>query len=307
MVRLMICLSALLLGGGADLLSARGRELVAGSYNIRCDTPVDGDNAWPYRKERVEALIRFYGFDVLGVQEAKPSQMSDLRAMPGFASVGVGRDGGDRGEYSAIFYRTDRLRVLDSGTFWLSETPDTVSKGWDAALNPDMHMGQDEGSAHGARVLFFQYPFRSRRPRGEAPVGRIACRAYPGRSGRQISGALHGRFQRSCRERTGGRDEDRTARCPRGVADACVRTFVQLCRIPRSGSREAQEPYADRLFVRKRPRAGTDLRLAVRLGREESSLGPFPAARRDRIRLRKKSGRFRQASVAKCEDCLRNA
>ena len=87
MVRLMICLSALLLGGGADLLSARGRELVAGSYNIRCDTPVDGDNAWPYRKERVEALIRFYGFDVLGVQEAKPSQMSDLRAMPGFASV----------------------------------------------------------------------------------------------------------------------------------------------------------------------------------------------------------------------------
>ena len=135
MVRLMICLSALLLGGGADLLSARGRELVAGSYNIRCDTPVDGDNAWPYRKERVEALIRFYGFDVRGVQEAKPSQMSDLRAMPGFASVGVGRDGGDRGEYSAIFYRTDRLRVLDSGTFWLSETPDTVSKGWDAALN----------------------------------------------------------------------------------------------------------------------------------------------------------------------------
>ena len=80
-------------------------------------------------------MIRFYGFDVLGVQEAKPSQMSDLRAMPGFASVGVGRDGGDRGEYSAIFYRTDRLRVLDSGTFWLSETPDTVSKGWDAALN----------------------------------------------------------------------------------------------------------------------------------------------------------------------------
>ena len=134
MVRLMICLSALLLGGGADLLSARGRELVAGSYNIRCDTPMDGDNAWPYRKERVEALVRFYGFDVLGVQEAKPSQMSDLRAMPGFASVGVGRDGGDRGEYSAIFYRTDRLRVLDSGTFWLSETPDTVSKGWDAEL-----------------------------------------------------------------------------------------------------------------------------------------------------------------------------
>lgn len=307
MVRLMICLSALLLGGGADLLSARGRELVAGSYNIRCDTPVDGDNAWPYRKERVEALIRFYGFDVLGVQEAKPSQMSDLRAMPGFASVGVGRDGGDRGEYSAIFYRTDRLRVLDSGTFWLSETPDTVSKGWDAALNRICTWAKMKDRRTGRVFYFFNTHFdhvgrEARLRSAELLAGRIRAVA-----GDQISGALHGRFQRSCRERTGRRDEDRTARCPRGVADACVRTFVQLCRIPRSGSREAQEPYADRLFVRKRPRAGTDLRLAVRLGREESSLGPFPAARRDRIRLRKKSGRFRQASVAKCEDCLRNA
>ena len=52
MVRLMICLSALLLGGGADLLSARGRELVAGSYNIRCDTPVDGDNAECRKRSR---------------------------------------------------------------------------------------------------------------------------------------------------------------------------------------------------------------------------------------------------------------
>ena len=59
MVRLMICLSALLLRGGADLLSARGRELVAGSYNIRCDTPVDGDNAWPYRKERARGVDPF--------------------------------------------------------------------------------------------------------------------------------------------------------------------------------------------------------------------------------------------------------
>ena len=155
MVRLMICLSALLLGGGADLLSARGRELVAGSYNIRCDTPVDGDNAWPYRKERVEALIRFYGFDVLGVQEAKPSQMSDLRAMPGFASVGVGRDGGDRGEYSAIFYRTDRLRVLDSGTFWLSETPDKVSRGWDGACNRTVTWVELKDRKSGKEFFYF--------------------------------------------------------------------------------------------------------------------------------------------------------
>ncbi|MFR3488040.1 MAG: endonuclease/exonuclease/phosphatase family protein [Alistipes ihumii] len=84
-------------------------------------------------QERVEALIRFYGFDVLGAQEAKPSQMSDRVRCPVshrwvWAATGRPRILGD-------LYRTDRLRVLDSGTFWLSETPDTVSKGWDAALN----------------------------------------------------------------------------------------------------------------------------------------------------------------------------
>lgn len=167
-----------------DLLSARGRELVAGSYNIRCDTPVDGDNAWPYRKERVEALIRFYGFDVLGVQEAKPSQMSDLRVMPGFR---IGGCGPRRGRPGRIFgdllshgpspgTRQRHVLALRDARYRFQRVG--------CGLEPDMHMGQDEGSAHGARVLFFQYPFRSRRPRGEAPVGRIACRAYPGRSGR---------------------------------------------------------------------------------------------------------------------------
>lgn len=130
MVRLMICLSALLLGGGADLLSARGRELVAGSYNIRCDTPVDGDNAWPYRKERVEALIRFYDSDVLGVQEAKPSQMSDLRAMPRFRIGGCGprrgRPGRILGDLLSHGPSPGYSTAARSG---LSETPDTVSKG----------------------------------------------------------------------------------------------------------------------------------------------------------------------------------
>ena len=299
MVRLMICLSALLLGGGADLLSARGRELVAGSYNIRCDTPVDGDNAWPYRKERVEALIRFYGFDVLGVQEAKPSQMSDLHTMPGFASVGVGRDGGDRGEYSAIFYRTDRLRVLDSGTFWLSETPDTVSKGWDAALNRICTWAKMKDRRTGRVFYFFNTHFdhvgrEARLRSAELLAGRIRAVA-----GDKYPVLCTGDFNAHAESE------------PVAVMKTVLRDAREASQTPAYGPsfsfREAQEPHADRLFVRKRPRAGTDLRLAVRLGREESSLGPFPAARRDRIRLKKKSGRFRQASVSKCEDCLRNA
>ena len=135
MNRLILYLSALILLFGADSLVARNRPLNKASYNIRCNNPGDGENAWPNRKERVKALILFHEYDVVGVQEARPEQMEDLQQMPGFASVGVGRDGEAGGEFSAIFYRVDRIQVLDSGTFWLSETPEKVSKGWDAALN----------------------------------------------------------------------------------------------------------------------------------------------------------------------------
>ena len=269
----MICLSALLLGGGADLLSARGRELVAGSYNIRCDTPVDGDNAWPYRKERVEALIRFYGFDVLGVQEAKPSQMSDLHTMPGFASVGVGRDGGDRGEYSAdLFIARTVSGYSTAARSGSPRRPIPFPRGGMAALNRICTWAKMKDRRTGRVFYFFNTHFdhvgrEARLRSAELLAGRIRAVA-----GDKYPVLCTGDFNAHAESEPVAVMKDRTARCPRGVADACVRTFVQLCRIPRSGFREAQEPHADRLFVRKRPRAGTDLRLAVRLGREESSL-----------------------------------
>lgn len=107
------------------------------TYNIRYNTPSDGRNAWPERKDRVAALIKFHGPDLLGVQEATRLQLDDLEArLPEYDWTGVGRDDGQEGgEYSAILYRVDRFEMLDGGTFWLSETPDVVgSKGWDAAL-----------------------------------------------------------------------------------------------------------------------------------------------------------------------------
>lgn len=119
-------------------VSAQAKKEVplnVGSFNIRCNTTADGENAWPNRKDRVMALIAFHEYDIIGVQEARPEQMADLKQMTKYASVGVGRDGGQEGEFSAIFYRTDRIQLLDSGTFWLSETPEVVSKGWDASLN----------------------------------------------------------------------------------------------------------------------------------------------------------------------------
>lgn len=107
------------------------------TFNLRYNNPGDGVNAWPNRRDWVAGLVRWHAPDAIGVQEALAGMLEDLDTrLPGFARVGVGRtDGRTKGEYSAILYRTDRLQLLDSGTFWLSPTPDAVgSKGWDAAL-----------------------------------------------------------------------------------------------------------------------------------------------------------------------------
>lgn len=106
------------------------------TFNIRYDEPRDGVNAWPKRKEIVASMIRFHKADLVGVQEALKRQMDDLEALlPEFAWIGVGRgDGKTAGEYSAIFYRKARFKSLESATFWLSETPNVPSTGWDASL-----------------------------------------------------------------------------------------------------------------------------------------------------------------------------
>ncbi|GAB3506772.1 endonuclease/exonuclease/phosphatase family protein [Spirosoma knui] len=103
------------------------------TYNLRYNTPNDGVNAWPNRKENVKSLIRYHEFDIFGTQEGLIGQLNDLSEMTEFARIGKGRDDGkEAGEHSAIFYKKDRFSVLQSGDFWLSETPDKPGKGWDA-------------------------------------------------------------------------------------------------------------------------------------------------------------------------------
>ena len=106
------------------------------TYNIRYDNPGDDVHAWPNRKERVAALIRVYGAEIVGVQEALRHQLEDLEVLlPSYTWIGVGRNADGSGEYSAIIFREDLFEVLDSGTFWLSEQPDEAgSQSWDAAL-----------------------------------------------------------------------------------------------------------------------------------------------------------------------------
>ena len=118
-------------------LNMSAQDLKVMTFNIRLALDSDKENAWQYRKDDVLKLLDYYETDVLGVQEAVPQQMKDIKSgLKNYDYVGVGRDDGkDKGEYSAIFYNAERLKVLQSGTFWLSETPDRPSKGWDAAYN----------------------------------------------------------------------------------------------------------------------------------------------------------------------------
>lgn len=103
------------------------------SYNLRMDTPNDGLDAWPNRKDMVNELIRYHNFDIIGTQEGFKHQLEDIVSQGDYSYIGVGRDdGADKGEHSAIIYKKDRLEVLDSGNFWFSETPDKPGKGWDA-------------------------------------------------------------------------------------------------------------------------------------------------------------------------------
>ncbi len=113
-----------------------GQYIKVMTYNIRLNLDSDGINSWANRKDYFLSQIQFYEPDVLGLQEVTPGQLTDISAfLKDYACVGVGRDENNQGESSNIFFKKDRFKIKETGTFWLSETPDQVSKGWDAAIN----------------------------------------------------------------------------------------------------------------------------------------------------------------------------
>ncbi len=106
------------------------------SFNLRYNNPGDKENCWEYRKAEVADMLNRYHPAILGIQEGLQDQVLFLdSALKNYDYTGVGRDDGKtKGEYAAIFYNTRRFRLLSMKTYWLSETPDTVSVGWDAAM-----------------------------------------------------------------------------------------------------------------------------------------------------------------------------
>lgn len=113
------------------------QDLYVGTYNIRYKNKDDSikGNVWTKRCQVMCDQINFESPDVLGMQEVLVGQLHDFqRLLDDYSYIGVGRDDGkEAGEYAAIFYKNDRVKLLDSGNFWLNETPDVPKLGWDAA------------------------------------------------------------------------------------------------------------------------------------------------------------------------------
>lgn len=135
-----LCAAALTVAvvfSATNVWAAKATNFRVMSFNILVGNDSgDDENSWKNRRETVVDVIKKSDPDLFGVQEALPNQMDYLNAeLTEYASIGVGRvDGKRKGEFAAIFYKKDEFELLDSGTFWLSPTPEKPgSKGWDAS------------------------------------------------------------------------------------------------------------------------------------------------------------------------------
>lgn len=129
------------------------------SYNLRNANGNDSlhGNGWGQRYPVIAKMVQYHDFDIFGTQECFLHQLKDMKeALSGYDYIGVGRDDGKtQGEHSAIFYRTDKFDIIEKGDFWLSETPDVPSKGWDAVLPRICSWGHFKCKDTGFEFLFF--------------------------------------------------------------------------------------------------------------------------------------------------------
>ncbi len=121
---------------GTGTINLSGQTLGVLTYNIRYDNPGDSLNNWNNRKEFLISQLNFYQPAIFGTQEGLLHQLKDMeKGLESYAFFGKGRDdGAEAGEFSAIFYDKNSVQLLKENTFWLSETPEVPSKGWDAAI-----------------------------------------------------------------------------------------------------------------------------------------------------------------------------
>lgn len=115
--------------------NAGNETLTVISFNIRFGLAEDGENAWVHRKEATIDMIEKNSPDIIGMQEAFSFQIDYIADnCPGYGWVGKSRLDDKDAEHPVVFYDKRRFQLIDWGNFWLSDTPDRPSLGWDAAF-----------------------------------------------------------------------------------------------------------------------------------------------------------------------------
>lgn len=155
------------------------------TFNIRYGTAKDGENHWGKRRELVFDVFRDHQPDIVGLQEALGFQIEEIvEALPQYQYVGLGRDPGGGGEYSAILYLKDDYQVIEHETFWLSDTPNLPSASWGNKLVRICTYARFHDIASGSSFYVFNTHFdhQSEDSRTQSALliaDRIANRKYP--------------------------------------------------------------------------------------------------------------------------------
>jgi len=134
----------------------------AASYNIRYNAAADKTtgNDWDLRKEPLAKLILKHGFDIIGTQEGMTRQMIELKKLlPGFDYIGYPYGGKNDHHNAAIVYKSSLFELMDAGVFWLSETPDVPSKGWDATDRRVCQWARFKDKKNGREFFYFNAHF----------------------------------------------------------------------------------------------------------------------------------------------------
>ena len=151
------------------------------SFNVRMPSKGDGPDIWENRRDFLVETVMKYAPDLMGTQELFHHQGEYIAAnAPEYAWFGVSRRGNSEDEHMGVFYRKDRLNLLDSGDFWLSETPEKPgSVSWAMSLPRMVTWGMFELKASGRRFLYLNTHFAHRRedePARQKSARLIACR-----------------------------------------------------------------------------------------------------------------------------------
>lgn len=132
-MRKVLLITALAVLSIAGCKPQQHQSLLVMSFNVRNSGADDGDNCWQNRKDAAAAMLNALNPDVVGMQEVLPDQQEDIVTLcPQYTAYGIGRNDGVNGERMTVIYNHEIMEFRDGGTWWLSQTPDVPSVGWDA-------------------------------------------------------------------------------------------------------------------------------------------------------------------------------